>query len=77
MKCIIYMRWFKYLKIWKKLFVDVHSPTLSECTSIFFTVCLKINFIYSFIEFKNSDNCIRKITSKSFRTYPVFILKYN
>ena len=51
----------------------VHSLTLGECTSIFFRGYIKINFINSFIEFINSDDCIRKITSKSIRIYPVFI----
>ena len=41
--------------------------------------CFEINFFFKwllkFSDFINSDNCIRKITSKSIILYPVFIQK--
>ena len=57
---------FIFKQTWKK--IDVYSPRVGDCTS-----SPTINFINFFIEFINSDDYIRKITSKSIRIYPVFI----
>ena len=67
------MHWFKISTNFEQNICCLNRSTLGEHTSIFCCICLKINFINSFIEFINSDDCIRKITSKSIRIYPVFI----
>ena len=40
-----------------------------------FFLAVFFKLLPKFTDFINSDNCIEKITSKSIRTHPVFILK--
>ena len=73
------MRWLKISKFFGKYhllmfelmyshrpLVNIHQFSCLKKIDVF----LKIHFINSFIEFINSDDCIRKIKSKSIRIHP-------